>query len=71
MWLRSHPAIAEGIAHRQRAKLLSNEVLGTVAETCYWRALVRGWSSVAVLDEKWKDVAGLVRWETFSLVGKG
>jgi len=71
MWLRSHRATAEGIARRQRAQFLSSDVLGTAAETCYWRALVRGWNSVAVLDEKWRDGAGVVRWETFSLIGRG
>jgi len=72
MWLRSNPVTAEGIANRQRAQFVQSGMLGQAAETCYWRALIRGWSSVAVLDEKWRREGGEgVRWETFSLMGKG
>lgn len=70
-WLRANPAIAEGIARRQRAQFVGSGILGEAAETCYWRALVRGWSSVVVLDGKWSEGAGGVRWETFALMGKG
>jgi hypothetical protein len=41
------------------------------AESCYWRALINGWSKVAKTesDEKW-DEGEEIRWETFSLTGK-
>lgn len=51
--------------------------LSEASEVCYWRSLVRGWSSVARVDEEewgsWddegRDVRG-VRWEEFSLTQK-
>ncbi|KAG9242053.1 hypothetical protein BJ878DRAFT_556520 [Calycina marina] len=66
MWLREHPAVAEGIARRQRKTFVESGVLSMEAEVCYWRALIRAWSSVAVLGEGWDGAEG-VRWETFAL----
>jgi hypothetical protein len=53
--------------------------LSPAAEACYWRSLIRGWSSVAKTDsnEKWgnweddgpENGEGM-RWETFSLTAK-
>ena len=45
--------------------------LSPAAETCYWRALVNGWSKIARTegDERW-DEGEEIRWETFSLTGK-
>lgn len=71
MWLREHPKIAEGIAQRQR-DIVRKGYMSQAAEVCYWRSLIRGWSSVVRLkDEKWAEEGGEgVRWETFSLIGK-
>ncbi|KAI0454611.1 glycosyl transferase family 90-domain-containing protein [Xylaria acuta] len=66
-WLEAHPDVAEGIARRQRDLFVGRGYLSPAMETCYWRALIRGWSSVARLEEKgWEDRAG-VSWEEFSL----
>ena len=51
--------------------------MSEASEVCYWRSLLRGWSSVARVDEEewgsWddegRDVRG-VRWEEFSLTQK-
>jgi hypothetical protein len=75
-WLRSNSAIAEGIAEGQR-EVVKRGYLSEASEVCYWRSLVRGWSSVARVDEEewgsWddegRDVRG-VRWEEFSLTQK-
>jgi len=76
-WLRAHPSVAEGIARRQREVVLKG-YLSEAAEVCYWRSLIRGWNSVARIDEnmwgEWEN-EGVengegVRWETFSLTGK-
>ena len=72
-WLRANPAIAEGIADRQR-EVVRKGYLSEASEVCYWRSLVRAWSTVARIDEKeWgaRDeervrVKG-TRWEEFSL----
>ncbi|KAH8768815.1 glycosyl transferase family 90-domain-containing protein [Hyaloscypha finlandica] len=69
-------AIAEGIAERQR-EVVKEGYLSEASEVCYWRSLLRGWSSVARVDEEewgsWddegRDVRG-VRWEEFSLTQK-
>jgi hypothetical protein len=57
-WLRAIPAVAEGIADRQRA-VVRKGYLSEAAETCYWRALVKGWADVVRIDEevwgKWED----------------
>lgn len=70
MWLRENPGVAEGIAHRQREGV-EKGYLSEAAEVCYWRGLIRGWSSVVRLDDpKWKEEGGEgVRWETFALTG--
>lgn len=72
MWLGGHPKIAEGIAKRQRQMVVERGFLSQAAEVCYWRALIRGWSSVVGLeDEKWRKEGGEgVRFETFSLTGR-
>ena len=70
-WLRKHPDIAKGIAKRQRDEVAGRGYLSPAAESCYWRALVNGWSKVVrtEADERW-DEGEEVRWETFSLTGK-
>lgn len=70
IWLREHPAVAEGISARQRETFVDSGVLSMAAEVCYWRALIRAWSSVAVLGEEWNNVEG-IRWETFVLGIRG
>ncbi|ETS82278.1 hypothetical protein PFICI_07280 [Pestalotiopsis fici W106-1] len=45
-WLERHPDVAEGIARRQRETYHGAGFLSPAAETCYWRAAIRGWSSV-------------------------
>ena len=49
-WLEGHPEVAAGIARRQRELFVGGGYFSPAAETCYWRALVRGWASVAVVD---------------------
>lgn len=51
-WLEEHPKEAEGIARRQRETFVDGGYFSPAAETCYWRALVRGWSQVARWDEE-------------------
>ncbi|KAF2660233.1 hypothetical protein K491DRAFT_712006 [Lophiostoma macrostomum CBS 122681] len=49
VFLRKHPDIAERIAQNQRHVAVEQGYLSPAAETCYWRALMRGWASVAVV----------------------
>lgn len=66
-WLEAHPDVAEGIARRQRDFFIGRGYLSPAMETCYWRALIRGWSSVVRLEGRgWEDRVG-VSWEEFSL----
>ncbi|KAI0104725.1 glycosyl transferase family 90-domain-containing protein [Nemania sp. FL0031] len=66
-WLERHPEVAEGIARRQRDLFVGKGYLSPAMETCYWRALLRGWSSVVKVEgEGWEDEPG-VSWETFSV----
>jgi hypothetical protein len=51
-FLRMHPHIAQRIARNQRDVMVGGGYLSRAAETCYWRALIRGWSKIAVVDEK-------------------
>ncbi|GIJ85030.1 hypothetical protein Asppvi_003885 [Aspergillus pseudoviridinutans] len=68
-WLENHPTIAQGIADRQRELFNDGGYLSPAAETCYWRALIRGWSKVAESEgREWTEHKG-VRWELFSLGG--
>jgi len=71
IWLKEHDAVAKDIARRQREMYVEGGYLSEAAETCYWRALLRGWSEVARPIDGWgiRDGDG-VRWETFSLTGK-
>jgi hypothetical protein len=76
-WLHANPAVAEGIADRQR-EVVKRGVFSEAAEVCYWRTLVKGWADVVRIDEKewgsWDDGDERIRgerWETFSLTGKG
>ncbi|KAI1171526.1 glycosyl transferase family 90-domain-containing protein [Nemania sp. FL0916] len=69
-WLEDHADIAEGIARRQRDLFVGRGYLSPAMETCYWRALIRGWSEVVRFDEEeWGGLHG-VSWEEFSVVGK-
>jgi hypothetical protein len=72
-YLNAHQDIAQGIANRQRELIVGAGYLSSAAEVCYWRALIRAWSSVAkVNEEDWRAKDGGIgmRWETFSLLGK-
>lgn len=70
-WLEEHPQVAEGIARRQRELFVGGGYLSPAAETCYWRALVRGWNKVASLEgEGWEEKEGM-RWELFSMRHEG
>jgi len=71
MWLREHDAVAKSIARRQREMYVGGGYLSEAAETCYWRALLRGWSDVVRPIDEWglRDGDGM-RWETLSLTGK-
>ncbi|KAK4229328.1 lactation elevated protein 1 [Podospora fimiseda] len=64
-WLESHPEIAEGIASRQRELFVDGGYFSPAAETCYWRALIKGWASVAQTDG-WEEAKG-IPFETFIL----
>ncbi|KAK3937949.1 hypothetical protein QBC46DRAFT_318560 [Diplogelasinospora grovesii] len=70
-WLETHPAVAEGIAKRQRELFVGRGYLSPSAETCYWRALVRGWSKVVRTETEEEGKAGHddmgIPWETFAL----
>ncbi|OLN85992.1 O-glucosyltransferase rumi-like protein [Colletotrichum chlorophyti] len=50
-WLEGHPEVARGIARRQREKFAGQGYLSPGAEVCYWRSLIRGWSTVVRSDE--------------------
>ncbi|KAK3316712.1 glycosyl transferase family 90-domain-containing protein [Apodospora peruviana] len=71
-WLEDHPRVAEGIARRQRELFVGGGYFSPAAEACYWRALMRGWASVAsvnktAVDEgRWAEREG-VRYEEFTL----
>ncbi|KAI1442903.1 hypothetical protein F5Y02DRAFT_231702 [Annulohypoxylon stygium] len=66
-WLERHPRIAEGIARRQRELFDGGGYFSAAAETCYWRALLRGWSHVVRVDEKAFADLEEIPWEEFSL----
>ncbi|KAI0427166.1 glycosyl transferase family 90-domain-containing protein [Xylaria sp. FL1042] len=67
LWLENHPDIAAGIARRQRELSVGRGYISPAMETCYWRALLRGWSQVVRLEgEGWADEDG-VSWEEFSI----
>jgi len=76
-YLRANPAIADGIAQRQRELYVNGGYLSMAAETCYWRGLFHGWSGVAMIpaeaeEGSWgnsTEIKGM-RWETFALTGK-
>lgn len=57
-FLRAHPEVAQQIAANLRHDAAGKGYLGSAAETCYWRALIRGWASVAVAEEKWGEELG-------------
>ncbi|KAI0533182.1 glycosyl transferase family 90-domain-containing protein [Xylaria digitata] len=65
-WLEEHPDVAEGIAKRQRDLFVGKGYTSPAMETCYWRALIRGWSQVVRLGEGWENTDG-VSWEEYSL----
>lgn len=50
-WLEAHPDVAAGIAKRQRQTWVDGGYFSPAAEMCYWRALIRGWSQVAMVNE--------------------
>ncbi|OAA63698.1 Lipopolysaccharide-modifying protein [Niveomyces insectorum RCEF 264] len=64
-WLEAHPAVAEGIAARQRSLFADRGYLSPAAEACYWRALLRGWRQVVQFNES--ALAEGVPWELYSL----
>ncbi|KAI6467239.1 hypothetical protein MCOR17_004525 [Pyricularia oryzae] len=69
-WLEAHPHVAEGIASRQRELFVGGGYFSPAAEACYWRSLIRGWSTVAHVDpDVWGTRLG-TRFEVFSLKGE-
>ncbi|KAF2243396.1 hypothetical protein BU26DRAFT_437108 [Trematosphaeria pertusa] len=66
LFLRSHPDVAKRIAQNQRDAVVMAGYLSTAAETCYWRGLIRGWASVAKVDNGWGEELG-ERFETWIL----
>tara|TARA_R110002003_G_scaffold141_8_gene12939 strand:- start:10086 stop:11054 length:969 start_codon:yes stop_codon:yes gene_type:complete len=65
-FLDKHPEISKRIARNQRNLMVGGGYLSLAAETCYWRALIRGWGEVAVVTEEWGSDVG-VRYETWLL----
>ncbi|KAL1836199.1 hypothetical protein VTJ49DRAFT_5452 [Mycothermus thermophilus] len=66
-WLEKNPDVAEGIARRQRELFVGGGYFSPAAETCYWRALVRGWAKMARTEgHGWEETKG-IPFETFSL----
>lgn len=66
-WLENRPALAEGIARRQRELFVGGGYLSPAAEACYWRALVRGWSKVGRADVEERELLLGTRWESFAV----
>ncbi|KAJ4369730.1 hypothetical protein N0V83_005493 [Neocucurbitaria cava] len=67
LFLRSHPEVGQRLAQNQRETVVGPGYLSLAAETCYWRALVRAWSTVAEVDEQdWGREEG-ERYETWLL----
>jgi hypothetical protein len=59
-WLEAHPKVAEGIASRQRELFVGGGYFSPAAEMCYWRALIKGWASVADSSgEGWEELEGV------------
>lgn len=50
-WLEARPSVAAGIAKRQRETFVQGGYFSPAAETCYWRALIRGWGKAVRVDE--------------------
>ncbi|RPA88092.1 hypothetical protein BJ508DRAFT_409990 [Ascobolus immersus RN42] len=50
-YLLANPELAERIAQNQRSDLVEKGFFSPAAETCYWRALIKTWSEVAVFEE--------------------
>ncbi|KAK4191109.1 lactation elevated protein 1 [Podospora australis] len=66
-WLEENPDVAEGIARRQRDLFVGGGYFSPAAETCYWRALIRGWAKVAKTEgQGWEETEG-VTFEQFAL----
>ncbi|KAI0838765.1 hypothetical protein F5Y06DRAFT_287075 [Hypoxylon sp. FL0890] len=66
-WLERHPRVAEGIARRQRELFDGGGYFSPAAETCYWRAAIRGWSSVVRTEGQGFEDLEEIPWEEFSL----
>ncbi|KAI1653310.1 hypothetical protein F4813DRAFT_374927 [Daldinia decipiens] len=66
-WLERHSKIAEGIARRQRELFDGGGYFSPAAETCYWRALLRGWSEVVRTEGQGFENLEEIPWEEFSL----
>lgn len=62
-WLEDHPEVAEGIARRQRETFVDGGYFSPAAETCYWRALIKGWGEVVRVDES--ELAEIGEGQTF------
>lgn len=58
-FLEGHPEIAKQIARNQRDAVVRRGFLSGVAETCYWRELIKGWAGVAREEESWKHERGM------------
>jgi len=67
--LRENPTIAEGIARKNRELWVGKGYLSDGAEACYWRGLIKAWSSMVKVKNQNEWGEGM-RWETFSLLGK-
>jgi hypothetical protein len=55
-WLEDNPAVAQGIARRQRELYHDEGYLSPAAEACYWRSLLRVWSELArPVGDEWNQ----------------
>ncbi|ORY17935.1 glycosyl transferase family 90-domain-containing protein [Clohesyomyces aquaticus] len=59
-FLRLNSEIAETIAANQRKLTVQEGYLSSAAETCYWRALIKGWAKVAVPDKQVSTISDML-----------
>jgi len=65
LWRR--PDVTRRIARNQRKLVVGGGYLSMAAELCYWRGLIRGWASMAKVDEGQTGFDEGERYETWLL----
>lgn len=66
-FLRESEHVARRIARNQRETMVGGGYLTSAAETCYWKALIRGWASKASIKEEAWTTLKEERYETWLL----